>query len=94
MSNSITILAPGTFIRGDLFSDDLLIVEGGIEGTIVGNRVIIKPQGWIHGDLTCRSLSIEVGGLMNGSIFVSSSPALSFLTWSEQQALPSLEETE
>ena len=53
--NSLTVLSGGTFIRGDIYSQDVLVVEGGIEGNLVGNRVMIKPQGWVHGDVTCRS---------------------------------------
>lgn len=70
MGNSLTILAAGTFVRGDVFSEDILVVEGGIEGNIVGNRVIVKPKGWIHGDLVCRSLSIEPGGVVDGEVKV------------------------
>jgi hypothetical protein len=75
-SNSLTILSSGTFVRGDLFSEDILVVEGGIEGNILGNRVIIKPTGWVHGDLSCRSLSIEPGGVVDGAVKVTTKPAL------------------
>ena len=43
--NKLTVLSAGTFIRGDLYSQDVLVVEGGVEGNIVGNRVIIKNKG-------------------------------------------------
>lgn len=69
--NSLTILSAGTFVRGQVYSQDVLVVEGGIEGNIVGNRVIVKSQGWVHGDLMCRSLSIEPGGVVDGAIKVS-----------------------
>ena len=29
--NKLTVLSAGTFIRGDLYSQDVLVVEGGIE---------------------------------------------------------------
>ena len=90
MANSISIIAPGTFIRGDLFSDDMLIIEGGVEGKVVGNRMIIKSGGWIHGELVCRSLSIEMGGMMNGKIKVSEHPVQTFLAWSEGDCTLSL----
>ncbi len=70
MGNSLTVLAAGTFIRGDVFSEDILVIEGGIEGNIMGNRVIVKAKGWIHGDLVCRSLSIEPGGVVDGEVKV------------------------
>lgn len=74
--NNLTILGNGTFVRGDVFSEDALIVEGGVEGNIVGNRVIVKARGWIHGDLTCRSLSIEPGGVVDGAVKVAASGKL------------------
>lgn len=36
----------------------------------MGNRVIVKAKGWIHGDLICRSLSIEPGGVVDGEVKV------------------------
>jgi hypothetical protein len=72
----MTVLAGGTFVRGDLFSEDTLIIEGGVEGNIVGSRVIVKSRGWVHGDLTCRSLSIEPGGVVDGEVKVATKPSL------------------
>lgn len=95
MANSISILAAGTFIRGNLFSDDVIIVEGGVEGNVVGNKVIIKKGGWVHGDLMCRALSIELGGMMNGQIKVTRESMQTFLAWSqEKDALPEPENME
>ena len=85
--NSLTILSGGTFVRGDVYSQDVLVIEGGIEGNIVGNRVIVKPQGWVHGDLTCRSLSIEPGGVVDGAIKVSDSSSLPSPAMVEQELL-------
>lgn len=85
--NSLTILSGGTFVRGDVYSQDVLVIEGGIEGNIVGNRVIVKPQGWVHGDLTCRSLSIEPGGVVDGAIKVSDSSSLPSPAMVEQEFL-------
>lgn len=85
--NSLTVLSGGTFVRGDVYSQDVLVIEGGIEGNIVGNRVIVKPQGWVHGDLTCRSLSIESGGVVDGAIKVSDSSSLPSPAMVEQELL-------
>lgn len=74
--NKMTILAAGTYLHGDLFSDDLMIIEGGVEGNVVGNRVIVKSRGWVHGELTCKSLSIELGGVVNGMVRVSAAQSL------------------
>ena len=69
-ANQLTILAPGSIVRGDLFCQDLLVVEGGIQGNVVADRVIIKGQGWVKGNLRCRSLSIELGGIVDGEVVV------------------------
>ena len=89
--NKLTILASGTYFRGDVFSDDILIVEGGLEGNLMGNRVIVKSTGWIHGNVTCRSLSIELGGIINGSVRVSMGDSLPPAT-AEAQLPPSQED--
>ncbi|MDR1396789.1 MAG: polymer-forming cytoskeletal protein [Desulfarculales bacterium] len=93
MASKISLLAAGTFIRGDIFSDDLLIIEGGIDGKVVGNKVIIKHNGWVQGEMACRSLLIELGGMLNGFVRVSSDPVNTFLAWSENQpiALPEVQ---
>jgi hypothetical protein len=84
--NNLTVLASGTFVRGDLFSEDVLVIEGGVEGNIVGARVIVKARGWVHGDLSCRSLSIEQGGVVDGAVKVATKPSLPGRA--EPEALP------
>lgn len=68
--NNLTILAPGTYLKGELVSGDTLVIEGGVEGNVKGNRIIVKSQGWVHGDVICRSLSIEPGGVVDGAVRV------------------------
>jgi len=75
-ANNLTILAPGTFVRGDIYSEDLLVIEGGVEGNINGNRVLVKSSGWVHGNLFCSSLSIEPGGVVDGAMKVTSTISL------------------
>lgn len=87
--NNLTVLASGTFVRGDLFSEDVLVIEGGVEGNIVGARVIVKARGWVHGDLSCRSLSIEPGGVVDGAVKVATKPSLPGRA--EPEALPEAE---
>lgn len=84
--NNLTVLASGTFVRGDLFSEDVLVIEGGVEGNIAGARVIVKARGWVHGDLSCRSLSIEPGGVVDGAVKVATKPSLPGRA--EPEALP------
>lgn len=86
-TNPLTILATGTFFRGDLFSQDTLVVEGGVQGNVVGERVIVKPSGWIQGTLTCRALSIELGGIVEGRVHVTSEMALPNPAQAEKSAL-------
>ena len=69
--NNLTIIATGTMVRGELFSQDLLMIEGGVEGNVFGNKVVVKATGWVHGDVRCNSLSIEPGGVVDGAVKVS-----------------------
>ncbi|MBU1156160.1 MAG: polymer-forming cytoskeletal protein [Proteobacteria bacterium] len=69
-ANQLTILAAGTIVRGDVFAQDTLVVEGGVQGNVVAHRVVVKGTGWIQGSLTCRSLSIEQGGVVDAEVEV------------------------
>lgn len=86
--NSLTIVAAGTFIRGDVFSEDVLVVEGAVEGNVVGNKVIVKPKGWVHGDVSCRSLKIELGGVVDGAMTVAASGSLPAINAAPANQLP------
>ncbi len=70
--NNLTILAQGVLVRGNVFSEDVLVVEGNVKGNLFGNKIVIKATGRVQGDLNCRSLSIESGGVLNGFMKVSS----------------------
>ena len=69
-ANQLTILAAGTIVRGDVFAQDTLVVEGGVQGSVVAHRVVVKNGGWIQGSLACRSLTIEAGGLVDAQVEV------------------------
>ena len=69
-ANQLTILAAGTIVRGDVFAQDTLVVEGGVQGSVVAHRVVVKGTGWIQGKLTCRSLTIELGGVVDADVEV------------------------
>lgn len=69
-ANQLTILAAGTIVRGDVFAQDTLVVEGGVQGNVVAHQVVVKGTGWIQGSLTCRSLSIELGGVVDAEVEV------------------------
>lgn len=75
-ANRLTILAAGTIVRGDVFSQDLLVVEGGVQGKVVASQVIIKGTGWVQGSVTCHSLSIELGGVVDGQVNVTQKEGL------------------
>lgn len=72
----MTILAAGTIVRGDVFAQDTLVVEGGVQGNVVAQKVVVKGSGWIQGNLTCRSLCIESGGVVDAQVEVVEAGAL------------------
>ncbi|MCB2184949.1 MAG: polymer-forming cytoskeletal protein [Deltaproteobacteria bacterium] len=69
-ANSPTVLASGSFIKGDLVCQGELVLEGGVEGQVVGDKVLVKSTGWVNGQLVCRSIRIEQGGIINGPVRV------------------------
>lgn len=74
--NELTILAAGTMMRGDVFAQDTLVIEGGVQGNVVAHRVVVKGTGWVQGSLTCRALTIELGGVVDGQVHVVETGAL------------------
>ncbi len=67
---SISIVAPGMRIIGELITDGVVKVEGTVEGTIRAEReVLIAKGGVVEGDI--HTHEAVVGGKVVGSIFAS-----------------------
>ena len=45
---------------------DRVVVSGRVEGTIMGDSVVLAPTALVQGDITSRSLAIEGGALFEG----------------------------
>ncbi|MFH2125696.1 MAG: polymer-forming cytoskeletal protein [Pseudomonadota bacterium] len=88
-ANQLTRRAAGTLVRGDVFAQDTLVVEGGVQGNVVAKRVVVKATGWIQGTLTCRSLSIELGGVVDAEVEVVENGMLMKPAQARNDALPS-----
>lgn len=66
-SSSLSIIAAGTRIDGDIETEGVIRVEGRVEGSIhAGRQVLIGRQGEVHGDITTREA--VVGGKVEGTI--------------------------
>lgn len=64
---SLSIIAAGMKITGDIDTDGVVKVEGRVEGSIrAGRQVLIGRQGEVHGDITTHEAVI--GGRVHGSI--------------------------
>ncbi|MBP7710792.1 MAG: polymer-forming cytoskeletal protein [Rickettsiales bacterium] len=61
-----TILARDLTIVGELTSSGMIEIEGRIKGTVRGNLVILRENGFIEGDVFAESLSIR--GSFEGNI--------------------------
>jgi cytoskeletal protein CcmA (bactofilin family) len=67
---SLSIIAAGTKIDGDIQTDGVIRVEGRVDGSIhAGRQVLIGRQGEVHGDITTREA--VVGGKVEGTITAS-----------------------
>ncbi|BEQ14988.1 polymer-forming cytoskeletal protein [Desulfoferula mesophila] len=87
-ANQLTILAAGTVVRGNVYAQDTLVVEGGVQGCVVAHRVVVKNGGWIQGSLSCRSLSIEAGGMVDAQVQVVENGMLYKPTHDDNPSLP------
>lgn len=66
-SSSLSIIAAGTSIDGDIETEGVIRVEGRVEGAIqAGRQVLIGRQGEVHGNITTREA--VVGGKVEGTI--------------------------
>ena len=66
-SNSLSIIAAGTKIDGDIDTDGVIKIEGRVEGNIrAARQVLVGRQGEVHGDITTREAVI--GGKVEGKI--------------------------
>jgi cytoskeletal protein CcmA (bactofilin family) len=65
--NSLSIIAAGTKIDGDVETDGVIRIEGRVEGAIrAARQVLVGRQGEVHGDITTREA--VVGGRVEGTI--------------------------
>ena len=65
--NSLSIIAAGTRIDGDIETDGVIRIEGRVEGAIrAARQVLIGRQGEVIGDITTREAVI--GGKVEGTI--------------------------
>ena len=53
------------FIKGDIFVKNA-VVKGKIQGNLTSDSLTIHSGGNVHGDIECRQLQIEKGGVHNG----------------------------
>ena len=52
-------------IAGSIVADRV-VVSGRVEGTIIGDSVVLAPTAHVQGDISSRSLAIEEGALFDG----------------------------
>ena len=64
---SLSIIAAGTTIDGDIDTDGVIRIEGRVEGAVhAGRQVLIGRQGEVRGDVTTREA--VVGGKIQGAV--------------------------
>ncbi len=62
-----TILSQDLVIVGEITSSGIIEIEGRIKGTIKGNSVILRENGFIEGQIYAESLSLR--GNFEGSVY-------------------------
>ncbi|MFT6849337.1 MAG: cytoskeletal protein CcmA (bactofilin family) [Sphingobacteriales bacterium] len=69
-SNSINLIATGTRIKGDMFSEGDIRVDGTIEGNIDSKaKIVIGNKGKVNGELLGRNA--DISGTITGTIKIS-----------------------
>lgn len=67
MDQQVSLIGKTLLVKGEVISDDEVIIEGRIEGKInVKNRVVIGKNGLIHADIEAREVVIK--GKVYGNI--------------------------
>lgn len=61
-----TIIARDLKIDGELISNGMVEIEGNIKGTIKGNSVILREEGYVEGVIMAESVSLR--GTFEGTI--------------------------
>lgn len=61
-----SILANDLMIEGEILSNGIIEIEGNIRGTVRGNSVIIREEGFVCGTIIAESLSIR--GKFEGTV--------------------------
>lgn len=68
-AGSLSIIAAGMTVRGDIESNGIVKVEGAVDGHVhARHQVLVARGGIVHGDIDAREAI--VGGMVNGSIRV------------------------
>ena len=69
-STSLSIIAAGTTIEGDITTEGVIRIEGRVEGAVkAGRQVLVGRQGEVRGDVTTREA--VVGGKIQGAVVAS-----------------------
>ncbi|HUO50982.1 MAG TPA: polymer-forming cytoskeletal protein [Gemmatimonadaceae bacterium] len=67
---SLSIIAAGTVIDGDITTEGVIRIEGRVQGSVrAGRQVLVGRQGEVQGDVTTREA--VVGGKVQGAITAS-----------------------
>lgn len=64
--SKVSIIGSQTKLSGKVESEDVMIIAGHIEGDVKSTKVVIKERGRVEGNITCKSLVIEPGGIFDG----------------------------
>jgi cytoskeletal protein CcmA (bactofilin family) len=69
LSNSATLIAPGTILKGDVKSDNDLRIDGTIQGNVkCSSKIIIGPNGFVEGNI--EGANADVIGRVKGNVQV------------------------
>ena len=65
-SSKVSIVGTNTKLIGRVESTDVMVIAGQIDGDVHSQKVVIKEKGRVNGNIICKSLVIEPGGIFDG----------------------------
>ena len=70
ISTGTVIIGPTGVLHGDLVSAMMLTVEGGgrVLGNVTADKVILKGNSTVQGDVTCKGMQMDMEALLAGHV--------------------------
>ncbi|CAM9517851.1 unnamed protein product [Chrysoparadoxa australica] len=70
ISTGDLIVGPSGLLKGNIADMGEVIIEGRVVGNLACERILLKGQAQVHGDVTCKVLQLDPGVCISGKLNV------------------------